>query len=105
MKRYDLDRGPGGPRCMVVKDGDVAQQIYRLRHLVHHSPSGIEFGYGGSGPGDLARSIVGDLLGTVNPDPAIYQRVKWDLIAGMPEAGGVITEEQLRASIEASAHA
>ena len=32
-------------------------------HLViHHSPTGFEFGYGGSGPGDLALNVVEALL-------------------------------------------
>ena len=52
-----------------------------LPHLVHHSLSGFEWGYGGNGPADLARSIVGDVLGTTTPDPAIYQAFKWDFVA------------------------
>lgn len=31
-----------------------------LLHVVHHSPSGFEWGYGGSGPSDLALSILCD---------------------------------------------
>lgn len=103
LKRYVLVRH--GLDCRPTCTVEWADSRYRLRWLTHHSPTGIEWGYGGSGPSDLARSIVGDLLGTVNPDPAVYQRVKWDLIAGMPPEGGVITEEQLLNSIAAAAHA
>ncbi len=36
-------------------------------HLVtHHSPSGFEFGYGGSGPADLALNVVEILLNHLN---------------------------------------
>ena len=33
-----------------------------LVHVVHHSPGGYEWGYGGSGPSDLALSILCDFL-------------------------------------------
>ena len=46
-----------------------------LRHLVRHSPTGFEWGYGGSGPADTARSILADHLGHPVP-PAVYQRFK-----------------------------
>jgi hypothetical protein len=31
-----------------------------LHHVVYHSPTGMEWGYGGSGPHDLALSILAD---------------------------------------------
>lgn len=34
-----------------------------LPHVVRHSPTGFEWGYPGSGPADLALSIVCDVLG------------------------------------------
>ena len=33
-----------------------------LRHVIFHSPTGFSWGYGGSGPADLALSILGDHL-------------------------------------------
>jgi len=54
-----------------------------LRHLVRHSPTGFEWGYGGSGPADLARSIIADALGTT--DPAIYQEFKWEFVSKWPD--------------------
>lgn len=38
-------------------------QQRRLEHHVRHSPDGFAWGYGGSGPADLARSILIDALG------------------------------------------
>ena len=35
-----------------------------VRHHVRHSPDGFETGYGGSGPADLARSILIDFFGS-----------------------------------------
>lgn len=37
-----------------------------LEHVVHHSPDGFEWGYGGSGPADLSLSILAAVLG---PEP------------------------------------
>jgi hypothetical protein len=48
-------------RALVLqRDGDDNHAIVRTNvpHLVvHHSPSGFEFGYGGSGPADLALNV------------------------------------------------
>ncbi len=35
----------------------------QLPHVVHHSPTGFEWGYGGSGPADLALSILTLVIG------------------------------------------
>ena len=96
MKRYVMAR-PGGRILVTVyqeREGDV-RHLGPLRHLVQHSPDGFEWGYGGSGPFDLARSIVGDLLGQKDPHPVDYQRIKRALVATLPERGGEITEDQV----------
>ena len=51
-----------------------------LKHRVYHSPTGFEWGYLGSGPADLARSILWDHLGK-EPSPALYQEFKWVFVA------------------------
>ena len=51
-----------------------------LRHYVRHSPTGFGWGYNGSGPADLARSLLWDALGA-EPHPALYQQLKRDLVA------------------------
>lgn len=35
-----------------------------LRHVVRHSPAGMDWGYRGAGPADLARSLLIHALGT-----------------------------------------
>lgn len=45
------------------------QVITNVPHLVvHHSPDGFEFGYGGSGPADLALNIVEEVLDRMGYD-------------------------------------
>ena len=49
--------------------------IFDLPHLVRHSPTGFEWGYAGSGPAELARCILLDVLGTESPlAELLYQK-------------------------------
>ncbi len=56
---YRLGRS-GAQLVIVERDGDV---VGPLRHVVRHSPAGFNWGYAGSGPADLARSLLLDVLG------------------------------------------
>jgi hypothetical protein len=66
-----------------------------MPHVVHHSPDGFEWGYGGSGPADLARSILYDAVGPELAD-RWYQAFKWEFIARLPRVGGVIPLSQVK---------
>ena len=91
---YAGARGPDGT-VKVVRIRNGRQEP--LPHLVHHSPSGMEWGYGGSGPADLARSIVGDVLGT--DDPAVYQEFKRMFVASWGDRWEISLDE-IRAWLE-----
>lgn len=54
---------PGTPGDVVVFDGPPGACGTPLRHHVRHSPTGFSWGYGGSGPADLARCLLIDALG------------------------------------------
>ena len=100
-----------------------AQGSWPLKHVVLHSPPGFEFGYGGSGPADLALSILADWFGEQDAPEAqgkvggcwrpashpdldewvplrsnqLHQLFKWDLIANRARNEPFeITEEQIR---------
>jgi hypothetical protein len=54
-----------------------------LKQVVRHSPTGMEWGFGGSGPADLALSILTDVLGgRVELADLYYQEFKMDFVAG-----------------------
>lgn len=93
----DEDGGePGGVFCDVdvLNDAGQRRRIYALVHLAHHSPTGFEYGYGGSGPADLALSILRDHFGEqVYPAQLVtgehqcwrhHQRFKADWLARVP---------------------
>lgn len=70
--------------------------LVNIPHLVKkHSPSGFEWGYGGSGPAELALNIVTVYAGQAKAE-LCYQAFKWDFIACMPEDGGTITKEEIQ---------
>ncbi|MDT7858131.1 hypothetical protein RQM47_15900 [Rubrivirga sp. S365] len=74
----------GTARMTAVGDGEA-----NCPHVVRHSPSGPEWGYGGSGPADCARSVLLTLTDEATADRH-YQNFKAEVIALLPEHGAVI---------------
>ena len=60
MKRsevhYHVRRLP--TTVVVVASVPNTLEVCLVPHVVHHSPTGMEFGYAGSGPADLALSLL-----------------------------------------------
>jgi len=99
-KQYRVQRAAGGRVEAFVVIGDL---VYPLPHVVRHSPTGFETGYGGSGSADLALSILDDFLragGRTTKRDRLHQFFKWKFIAPRRlEAGAsyTITEADIRA--------
>jgi len=87
MKLYRIRRN----RDTHLVEVDVVQAGQRVRplnprlDLFDHSPTGFEYGYGGSGPAQLALALLADAIG--KPELAIehHQRFKWQVIAGLDQ--------------------
>ncbi len=98
-------RKPDGTAYVMVRDAQAQRGPVPLQHVIRHSPTGLEWGYGGSGPADLALSILADYFGEAADLPAavfagytskgqdaiertkawkIYQDFKSAVIAGLP---------------------
>ena len=60
------------------------------REWVWHSPDGFEWGYGGSGPADLALNILLTATGDRDFSAKHHQAFKWQFVAKLPPEGGVI---------------
>lgn len=82
---------PGVTKVHVLLRGESKP----LRHVVRHSPTGFEWGYGGSGPSDLALSILTDVFG-FDPPTNIYMAFKFSKVA-LFEDEWSITEYESRA--------
>lgn len=67
----------------VLADGQPLDLAPSLR-LRRHSPTGFEWGYGGSGPSQLALALL-LASGVGEPDAlAVYQAFKLEVVAGLP---------------------
>jgi hypothetical protein len=73
---------------------DRAEALPLRLDLANHSPTGFEWGYGGSGPAQLALAICADVLGDVR-GKEVYHFVRERLISQMNTASWVITENQI----------
>lgn len=97
-----LDGQPVTCKCVVtVEDGGSTTVPLDPRlDIRNHSPSGFEWGYGGSGPAQLALALVADCCGEAQAIPTVYQKFKAKVIARLPNDGWVLTEEDITGAIE-----
>jgi hypothetical protein len=63
--------------------------------LRNHSPTGLEWGYCGSGPAQLALAILADHLGNDEPALNLYQRFKWQVISELPHKRWMLTSADI----------
>jgi hypothetical protein len=98
IEYFGTNYGPG-PQTVKIKhsNGNVTRLKQRI---VWHSPDGFQWGYGGSGPADLALNMLYDYFLRTKKKPAkklalnLYQLFKRELIA-MAEQNLSITGEQI----------
>lgn len=76
--------------CRRADDGTANVNV--PHRIVDHSPAGFEWGYGGSGPAELALNILSLFVGEEAAYPH-HQEFKRAFIEAMPEAGGTIKKE------------
>ncbi|MEI6195350.1 MAG: DUF6166 domain-containing protein [Verrucomicrobiota bacterium] len=60
-----------------------------------HSPAEFEWGYGGSGPAQLALAILADHLDNDEEALNLYQRFKWAVIAGLPRHYWTLSSQEI----------
>ena len=91
---YAGHRDPGmpvGEACSVTVDGDSLDCRY---DLLSASPSGFEWGYGGSGPAQLAIAILAHAYDDEFAREW-YQQFKSDVVATLSENGWTLTKSDL----------
>ena len=95
MKTYEGRRRFFATRVTV--DG---RSLRFRRDLRCHSPAEFEWGYGGSGPAQLALAILADHLGDDEQALNLYQRFKWAVIAGLPRHCWRLTGHQIDQALQ-----
>jgi hypothetical protein len=94
----------GNPRVFLISrtdggEGRVVEILFDPRH-VQHSPDGFEWGYGGSGPAELARYLAYGVACHIELprdqwDELNYHQVKWEVVACIPRHGGVCSAREI----------
>lgn len=90
------------PSDIILKRLPSGQATFKgVEHvIIRHSPTGMEWGYAGSGPSDLALNIL-HAAGLHQAEyDHLYQDFKFAYIAPMPTAGGVIKMKEVKAWVQ-----
>ena len=90
MKRYEGRRE--GYAVIVTVDG---RRLNPRLDLWNHRPAGFEWGYGGSGPAQLALAILADHCGNDQQAFDFHHRFKWALIAELPFRRWTLISEEI----------
>lgn len=106
-KEYRVDGADSERKVMVTvfpeSDGGTGYS-YELEHHVRHSPDGFAWGYGGSGPAELARCILIDYFGGDDAEERaehLYQNFKMDVLATFPsERGWILSSHTIDTWVE-----
>jgi len=97
---HGLRNHNGGPNTVTRLDGTHGRPLDPCLDVRNHSPTGFEWGYGGSGPAQLALALCVDAL---DGDDAhalrIYQHVKWSLVAGFAAEDWTVSREEVLRTI------
>ena len=72
-----------------------AKPLNPRRALPNHSPTGFEWGYGGSGPAQLALAILAEHLGEDHAALRLYQDFKWVCIVQIRDANWSLSSEEI----------
>lgn len=99
-KQYMGWRSESG--CHVLTSDEEAGLAYHLpprNDLRNHSPTGFEWGYGGSGPAQLALALCADALDDDDAAQGVYQRVKELVVSRIKTDRWILPAEELYQAI------
>ena len=85
--------------AVTVEDGTGSRGLDPRFDLRKHSLTGFEWGYGGSGPAQLALALAADVLGDDEAALDVYQRLKFRVVGRLPADGWTRTEAELAEAI------
>lgn len=102
-KRYigRRDGQAGAATVRVVEDGKRSRALNPRHDLRNHSPDGFQWGYGGSGPAQLALALVADATGDDALAQRTYQRFKFNTVAAINADSFEMSAEAIRLEVEA----
>src|SRR5262245_61437985 len=97
---HGLRNHNGGPNTVTRLDGQHGRPLDPCLDVRNHSPTGFEWGYGGSGPAQLALALCVDALDGDDPRAVrIYQHFKWSVVGSLDAESWALTREEVRTTI------
>lgn len=78
--------GEGFPRTVtIVENGEIQGELDPRHDLYNHSPNGFAWGYGGSGPAQLALALLAHATGDDDFAVKHHQDYKFEVVAALPQ--------------------
>ncbi len=102
MVIYEGKRSPNGDVVVTRRTHNAGGTATRERALSprfdlrNHSPTGFEWGYGGSGPAQLALALLADALNDAEQALLLYQNFKWKTVALFPTEGWQMSRDEVQ---------
>jgi len=82
--------------AVLIYDGEKPDgKLPQMQNHVNHSPDGFAWGYGGSGPAQLAYAILWDVTENRDKSQEFYQLYKWSVVSRLPREPWTITLESV----------
>lgn len=69
---------------------------FESQEIWNHSPDGFSWGYGGSGPAQLALAILLAFNVSKQTTQMLHQSFKWDIIARLPQSDFELEDKKVR---------
>lgn len=99
--KYLIEREhDGNVLAKSIKDDGSIRILPLYTEIVNHSPTGFNFGYGGSGPSQLALAVMMDYLNDKERALNLYHQFKFKFIAPAHGNSFEITEAQIKIFLE-----
>jgi len=76
----------------------IPRELPTRLDLRNHSPTGFGWGYGGSGPSQLALALLCDALGDDALAQELYQEFKWLRVSLLPDEW-VMPEKEIKEAV------
>lgn len=89
-------RVPGEPNMVLLWDKGAGSELDPRHDLWNHSPSGFEWGYGGSGPAQLALALLADALGDDGLAVRLHQAFKREIVRAIKGPFWAMSEDFIR---------
>lgn len=92
-----------------IDEKGLSRELPLRLDVRNHSPTGFEWGYGGSGPAQLALALLLNYFETFHKDGNVeaalylYQRFKFAVVGKLPAEGWSMTTEDIRDFVDARA--